>query len=211
VEVAPLGLTPRSPPLILRIRDLKSNLSLQGVQGVSRRLQDGLTDAPAQLQGKRVARMFSQMVVSLHTERQHPPHHTACMDTMHSEPELDGAGLMPAEEPGVLFEDEDLSLLHEEVWWAHHMHAPDLASQGAAGQVAQDESRADAAQVCMHVYIACIVFIQTCADATLQRCSLQAAHSTSGTKQEAPIREVEAYASVRILERHYQEQMMHCN
>lgn len=87
------------------------------MQGVSRRLQSGLTDAAAQRQGKRIARAFSQMVVQLHASRkQDKTPNGESQDTAASEPGLDG-GFMPVEDPGVLYEEEDLSLLPEEVWW----------------------------------------------------------------------------------------------
>lgn len=81
-----------------------------------------MTDAPSQRQGKRVARAFSQIVVQLHSSRKHSSagvngDTTAADEAMHEPVSgLDGA-FMPAEDPGVLYSDEDLSLLDEERWW----------------------------------------------------------------------------------------------
>ena len=83
------------------------------MQGVSRRLQSGLTDTPSQRQGKRVACAFSQMVLHLHSARtdDHGDPPSAAAADIDADPGLEG-GFMPAEDPGVLYADEDLSLIH---------------------------------------------------------------------------------------------------
>lgn len=120
------------------------------LQGVSRRLQSGLTDAPSQRQGKRVACAFSRMVVELHHARKRDQgagtEDAATSEAaMHADREV-GGDFMPAEDPGVLYMDEDLSLLHDEHWWTlsdsqHAQHAQGGFAFGMGSANSTDEKQ----------------------------------------------------------------------
>ena len=124
------------------------------VQGVSRRLQSGLTDAPSQRQGKRVARAFSQMVVRLHSSREAPTELPAAAKPDVPADPVEDAAFMPAEDPGELYADEDLSLLHEEIWWTpsasqYEQHAATSAGNSGCGPASEVCA---SSTWCMHVH-----------------------------------------------------------
>lgn len=110
-------------------------------QGISRRLHSGPTSETIGRQGKRVARLFS--LVSMPTTAPSeaspaaPTTPEPASPTAHDsgEDDVPGSAADADELGGVLFDDEELGLLPEEIWW-----------QQAAPQLTQDRLRAHAAE-----------------------------------------------------------------
>eukprot|EP00892_Ulva_mutabilis_P011498 jgi/Ulvmu1/8720/UM047_0061.1 len=115
--------------------DCSSGLLRSILKGVNSRLSRGMTDGPSARQGKRVARLFSELVADAAPPGSAPPA-PANGSAGRAGAVDDFDGTLGAEEvPQVLYTDEDLSLLPEELWWRpQHAASHTVAAVSRSGR-----------------------------------------------------------------------------